>query len=58
LLGDRYGVRNVRVFGSVARGDAGAESDLDLLVDVDRGHGYFDMARFALGVEELLGVFT
>lgn len=57
-LAGRYGVRNVRIFGSVARGEAGAESDLDLLVDVDRGHGYFDMTGFALGVEELLGVFT
>ena len=57
-LGGRYGVQNIRVFGSVARGDADAESDLDLLVDVDRGHGYIDMAGFALGVEDLLGVFT
>ncbi len=57
-LGGRYGVRNIRVFGSVARGEASAASDLDLLVDVERGHGYFDMAGFALGVEELLGVFT
>lgn len=29
----RHGARNIRVFGSVARGDAGPESDLDLLVD-------------------------
>jgi predicted nucleotidyltransferase len=57
-LGERFGVRNIRVFGSVARGEARQGSDLDLLVDVDRGHGYFDMAGFALGVEELLGVFT
>jgi predicted nucleotidyltransferase len=57
-LGGRYGVRNIRVFGSVGRGDAGATSDLDLLVEVERGHGYFDMAGFALGVEDLLGVFT
>ena len=27
----------------------------DLLVDVERGHGYFDMAGFALGVEDELG---
>ena len=34
------------------------DSDLDLLVDVERGHGYFDMAGFALGVEDELGVMT
>ncbi len=57
-LRERFGVRNIRVFGSVARGEARQDSDLDLLVDVDRGHGYFDMAGFALGVEDQLGVFT
>lgn len=57
-LGERFGVHNIRVFGSVARGEATPDSDLDLLVDVDRGHGYIDMAGFALGVEDRLGVFT
>jgi uncharacterized protein len=57
-LGEHFGIRNIRVFGSVARGEATPDSDLDLLVDVDRGHGYFDMAGFALGVEDELGVFT
>ena len=57
-LGERFGVRNIRVFGSVARGEATSDSDLDLLVYVDRGHGYFDMAGFALGVEDELGVMT
>ncbi len=55
-LGERFGVRNIRVFGSVAR--AAPDSDLDLLVDVERGHGYFDMAGFALAVEDELGVMT
>jgi predicted nucleotidyltransferase len=54
----RFGVRNVRVFGSVARGEATGSSDLDLLIDVEPGHGYFDMTAFALAVEDLLGVFT
>jgi uncharacterized protein len=54
----RHGLSNVRVFGSVARGEADEHSDLDLLVDVGAGHGYFDMAGFALDVEDLLGVFT
>jgi predicted nucleotidyltransferase len=57
-LGERFGVRNIRVCGTVARGEATPDSDLDLLVDVDRGHGYVDMAGFALGVEDELGLFT
>ena len=58
-LGQRFGVRNIRVFGSVARGgEAPPGSDLDLLVEVDRGYGYFDMAGFTLGVEDELGVMT
>jgi predicted nucleotidyltransferase len=57
-IADRYGVSNVRVFGSVARGTATADSDLDLLVDVQPGRGYFDLAGFALDIEDLLGVFT
>lgn len=57
-IGERYGVGNIKVFGSVVRGQASDASDLDLLVDVERGHGYFDMAGFALDVEELLGVLT
>ncbi len=57
-IAESYGVRNIRVFGSVARGEADADSDLDLLIDVDPGHGYFDMVGYALQVEDLLGVFT
>jgi uncharacterized protein len=50
-LGQQFGLRNIRFFGSVARGEATPVSDLDLLVDVDRGHGYFDMAGFACHIE-------
>ena len=52
------GIGNVRVFGSVARGDDDGNSDLDLLVDVEPGRGLFAMGEFAFAVEELLGVFT
>lgn len=54
-MAERRGVRNVRVFGSVARGDDTKDSDVDLLVDVDKGVGF---AFFGLGNElaELLGV--
>jgi predicted nucleotidyltransferase len=51
-LSERFGVRNIRVFGSVARREATPDSNLDLLVDFERGHGYFDMAGFALGVAD------
>ncbi len=54
-LGDRLGVRNIRVFGSVARGEADAESDLDLLVDYVPGHGGFAFIEFCQSVEGLLG---
>ncbi len=57
-IGARYGIANVRVFGSVARDTADDDSDLDLLVDVAPGHGYLDLTGFALDVEDLLGVFT
>jgi uncharacterized protein len=51
----KHGARNVRVFGSVARGEADAESDLDLLVDMESGRSLFDHAALWLELEELLG---
>lgn len=57
-IGRRHGVSNIRVFGSVARGDASDDSDLDLLTDVAAGRSLWDLTDFALEVEEMLGVFT
>lgn len=51
----RRGVSNIRVFGSVARGDAGPDSDIDLLVDFDRSHPGLDLFGFAREVEEMVG---
>jgi len=45
----------VRVFGSVARGDAGVESDVDLLVHPAQDASVFDLAGFMSEVEEILG---
>ncbi len=53
-LGERYGIRNIRVFGSFARGDAGPDSDLDFLVEYVPGHGGFAFIDFCQQVEELL----
>lgn len=54
-LAARHGVRNVRVFGSVARGDDRADSDLDLLVDVEHGRSSLDVIGLEQDLEELLG---
>lgn len=52
----RLGVTHAAVFGSVARGEAGTESDIDVLVDLDenRPMGIFEYARMKLYVSELL----
>ena len=55
VLGERHGILNIRVFGSIARGDAAPESDIDLLVDYVPGHGGFAFVEFCDEVEELLG---
>lgn len=51
----RYGARNPRVFGSVARGEAGAESDIDLLVELEPGRSLFDLGGLQYELERLLG---
>lgn len=48
--------RNVRVFGSVARGDDTASSDIDLLVDLDEGAGLFDLIGLERELTDLLGI--
>ena len=50
------GAQNVRVFGSVARGEDTAASDVDLLVDLDRGVGVVALAGLKRELAELLGV--
>jgi predicted nucleotidyltransferase len=49
----QYGARNVRVFGSVARGDDCAHSDIDLLVDMDPDRSLLDVVGFGPELEEL-----
>lgn len=51
----KHGASNVRVYGSVARGQAGPESDIDLLVDLEEGRSLLDLAALHLELEELLG---
>jgi uncharacterized protein len=51
----RHGASNVRVFGSVARGDADAASDIDFLVDFEPGRSLLDLAGLLVDLEDLLG---
>jgi predicted nucleotidyltransferase len=50
----RYGASNVRVFGSVARGEDTDKSDLDLLVDMDEERPLSDLGEFVADVQEAL----
>ncbi len=53
--GLRRGIRDIRVFGSIAHGADHFTSDIDLLARVDEGRGYFDIAMFQNDVESLTG---
>jgi len=54
-LAAKYGIRRVRVFGSVSRDQAGAASDVDLLVDFEQGRSLLDQVGFEQDVAALLG---
>lgn len=51
----RHGARDVRIFGSTVRGEAGAESDVDLLVDLEPGRSLFDLGEMLMDLQDLLG---
>ena len=50
----RHGAHNLRVFGSVARGEAGPESDLDILVEMEPGKSLLDHVALMQDLEDLL----
>jgi hypothetical protein len=56
MIVSRHRARNPRVFGSSARGDDSAKSDLDLLVDADPDASLFDLGAIQYEVQQLLGV--
>lgn len=54
-IAQKYGIRRVRLFGSVARGDTAATSDIDVLVDFEPGRSLLDQVGFEQELQSLLG---
>lgn len=54
-LAAKYGAFNVRVFGSVARGEDDSKSDVDFLVDLEDGRSLFDLGGLLMDLQKLLG---
>jgi len=50
----RHGAKNVRVFGSVVRGEEGPDSDIDFLVGMEKGRSLLDFIAFQQDAEDLL----
>jgi predicted nucleotidyltransferase len=51
----RYGAESVRIFGSVLHGDAGPDSDVDVLVNLQPGRTLLDIVALKQDLEDLLG---
>lgn len=53
-IASKYGARNVRIFGSLARGEASEDSDIDFLVDMEPGRSLFDLGGLLMDLQKLL----
>ena len=51
----RHGAKNVRVFGSAARGEVLPESDVDFLVELDAGRSLLDQSALLIELQDILG---
>jgi uncharacterized protein len=54
-IASNHGARNVRVFGSLARGEAGPDSDIDILVKLDPGRSLLDIVAIKQDLEDVIG---
>jgi len=54
-IAGKYGARRVRIFGSIARGEADASSDVDFLVELGTGRSLLDLGGLQFELEALLG---
>jgi len=53
-LSAKHGAKNIRVFGSVARGDESEDSDIDILVDLEKGRSLLDLSGLLIDLQKLL----
>ncbi len=53
-IASKYGARNIRIFGSLARGEAREDSDIDFLVDMEPGRSLFDLGGLLMDLQNLL----
>lgn len=53
-IAEQHGVHNVRVFGSIARGEARLDSDVDFLVDMKPGRSLLDLGGLLMDLQDLL----
>ncbi len=51
----RHGAHHLRVFGSVARGEADERSDVDFLVELEKGRSLLDLGGLLMDLQDLLG---
>lgn len=54
-LASEHGAHNVRLFGSIARGDADDRSDIDFLIDMEPGRSLLDVGGLLMDLRDLLG---
>jgi predicted nucleotidyltransferase len=54
-LATEHGAQHIRVFGSVARGEADDQSDIDFLVEMEPGRSLLDMGGLLMDLQKLLG---
>jgi hypothetical protein len=54
-LAARHGVQNLRLFGSAARGEAKADSDVDFLAELEPGYTLIDLGELQMDLQDLLG---
>ena len=54
-IAKKYGAKDIKIFGSYARGTEDKASDIDFLVNLEEGRSLFDLGGMQMDLEELLG---